>query len=66
LEPVDSWFTALTTEYHVETIKFNPDLGIPDLNGRNIQIFDNDMEKKYQCSKGLLYDVYQVFKTVKK
>lgn len=25
-------------EHHVESIKFNPDLGIPDLNGRNIQV----------------------------
>jgi len=53
-------------EHHVESIKFNPDLGIPDLNGRNIQIYDTDMEKKYMCAKSLLHDVYQVFKTVKK
>lgn len=25
-------------EHHVESIKFNLDLGIPDLNGRNIQV----------------------------
>jgi len=25
-------------EHELESIKFNPDLGIPDLNGRNIQV----------------------------
>lgn len=61
------------SQHLIESIKFNPDLGIPDLNGRNIQvirisiqIFDHDMEKKYHCAKSLLHDVYQAFKLIKK
>jgi len=73
LEPLTQWFSTNIKISGVAHIRFNSDLTIPDLNGRNIQvfyffmqIFDNDMEKKYQCSKLMLSDIYQIFKKTKK
>lgn len=50
-----------------ERIRFNPDLTIPDLNGRNLEvtvglrskIYDRSMESKYECCRILLSHVYQ-------
>jgi|LakMenE01Jun11ns_1017448.scaffolds.fasta_scaffold8534683_1 hypothetical protein len=60
-------------ENNVESIRFNTDLNIPDLNGRNIQvrfrllkIFDHDMDKKYLCCKNMLHDVFDTFRKIKK
>jgi hypothetical protein len=35
---VTDWFDSMVKTNEVEYIKFNPDLTIPDLNGRNIQV----------------------------
>lgn len=67
------WFDKVKALGSVESIKFNLDLNIPDLNGRNIQvqitqtqIFDRDMERKYQSCRGFLSDIYQVFKKLRR
>jgi hypothetical protein len=58
---------------NVESIKFNLDLNIPDLNGRNIQVlfafyqvYDKDMDRKYQSCRALLSDIYQAFKKIRR
>lgn len=38
LGTTDQWFESMIKANGVEHIKFNPDLTIPDLNGRNIQV----------------------------
>lgn len=38
LQPESQWFEKVKKAGEVETIKFNLDLNIPDLNGRNIQV----------------------------
>jgi hypothetical protein len=63
---MEEWFASMAGTHQVEHIRFNSDLTIPDLNGRNIQVFDVEMEKKYQCAKAMLADVYQAFKKCKK
>lgn len=50
----------------VESIKFHLDLNIPDLNGRNIQIYDKEMEKKYKACKAFLEDIYHIFKKIRR
>lgn len=67
------WFEKMRAIGNVESIKFNLDLNIPDLNGRNIQvqprliqIYDRDMDRKYQSCKSFLSDVYQAFKKVRR
>lgn len=38
LEPETDWLARVRAAGEVETIRFNLDLNIPDLNGRNIQV----------------------------
>ena len=38
LQPESWWFEKVKKAGEVESIKFNLDLNIPDLNGRNIQV----------------------------
>lgn len=38
LQPEAEWFEKVKKMGEVESIKFNLDLNIPDLNGRNIQV----------------------------
>lgn len=73
LQPEYEWFEKVRKAGEVETIKFNLDLNIPDLNGRNIQvdinaiqIYDREMDKKYLSCQALLSDIYQVFKKVRR
>ena len=48
-------------------------MNIPDLNGRNIQVpsifyqvYDKDMDRKYQSCRALLSDIYQAYKKIKR
>ena len=73
LPPVEEWFGKVQAAGSIESIRFNLDLNIPDLNGRNIQvltiisqIYDKEMEKKYQSCRLFLSDIYQVFKKVRR
>ena len=34
----EEWFESIVKAGNVESVKFNLDLNIPDLNGRNIQV----------------------------
>ena len=43
LQVESQWFEKVKKIGDVESIKFNLDLNIPDLNGRNIQIYDKEM-----------------------
>ena len=38
LGSLEEWFSSMAAAHQVEHIRFNSDLTIPDLNGRNIQV----------------------------
>ena len=40
LGPLEEWFASLVKAHAVEHVRFNSDLTIPDLNGRNIQVLN--------------------------
>jgi hypothetical protein len=40
MAPIEVWFDTLAKNHEVDHIRFNLDLTIPDLNGRNIQVLD--------------------------
>lgn len=71
-ESTELLFQRIQEQTKAERIRFNSDLTIPDLQGKNVQVerwlmqvYDKEMDKKYQSARLLLSEVHQKFKKLK-